>query len=79
MPVVASDIRGNRELVVHGETGYLVPIGDRAGFARFAHKILDDPALAARLGAAGSSESAQNSRSRRWSTKHAAVYRELLD
>ena len=34
VPVVATDIPGNRDLVVPGETGYLVPVGDRAGFAR---------------------------------------------
>ena len=30
VPVVASDIPANRELVVHGETGFLVPIAGRA-------------------------------------------------
>ena len=52
VPVVASDIPGNRELVVHGETGFLVPIAGRAARARATDQILNDPALAARLGAA---------------------------
>ena len=34
VPVVATDIPGTRDLVVPDETGYLAPIGDRAGFAR---------------------------------------------
>lgn len=53
VPVVASDIPGNRELVVHGETGYLVPIAGRAARARHTDQIFNDAALAARLGAAG--------------------------
>ena len=53
VPVVATDIPGNRDLVVHGQTGYLVPIGDRAGFARQTNRLLDDAVLAKRLGDAG--------------------------
>ena len=30
VPVVASDIPGNRDLIVPGETGFLVPLGNRA-------------------------------------------------
>ncbi len=52
VPVVASDIPGNRELVVHGETGYLVPIAGRAARARATDQLFNDAALAARLGAA---------------------------
>jgi glycosyltransferase involved in cell wall biosynthesis len=53
VPVVATDIPGTRDLVVPGETGYLVPVGDRAGITRHTNRLLDDPALAARLGQAG--------------------------
>ena len=30
VPVVAADAAGNRELVAHGETGYLSPVNSRA-------------------------------------------------
>jgi glycosyltransferase involved in cell wall biosynthesis len=53
LPVVASDIPGTRDLVVHGETGWLVRPGHRAGFARGALRVLDDPELARRWGEAG--------------------------
>ena len=53
VPVVATDVPGTRDLVVHGETGYLVPVGDRAGFARQTNRLLDDADLARRLGEAG--------------------------
>jgi glycosyltransferase involved in cell wall biosynthesis len=52
VPVVASDIPPNRELVVDGQTGFLVKVGDSVGFAQFADRILADRDLARRLGAA---------------------------
>jgi glycosyltransferase involved in cell wall biosynthesis len=53
LPVVATDIPGNRELVVPERTGYLVPVGDRAGFARWTNLLLNDRERAARMGEAG--------------------------
>ncbi len=53
IPVVASDIPGTRELVTHYQTGLLVPLGNRAGFAREAHRLLENAELARRLGEAG--------------------------
>lgn len=78
VPVVASDIWGNRELVVHGATGYLVPIGDRANFGRYANKILDDSALAARLGTAARERMAREFTIEAMVERHAALYREIL-
>jgi glycosyltransferase involved in cell wall biosynthesis len=52
VPVVASDTPSNRELVDEGETGYLIPLGSRAGRAaraRWTDRILTDAELAARL------------------------------
>jgi glycosyltransferase involved in cell wall biosynthesis len=53
VPVVASDIPGNRDLVVHEQTGYLVPVGDRAAFSRWTQVLLQDHALARRFGESG--------------------------
>lgn len=53
IPVVATDIPGNRDLVVHDQTGYLVPIGDRAAIASWTKVLLEDRDLATRLGQAG--------------------------
>jgi glycosyltransferase involved in cell wall biosynthesis len=78
VPVVATDIWGNRELVVHGHTGFLVAVGDRAGLARFAHKILEDRELAQRLGAAGQQRMSAEFSVEAMVAKHAALYRELL-
>ncbi len=49
VPVVATDIPGNRDLVIDGETGRLVAVGDRADFARQSLQLLDHPETARRL------------------------------
>lgn len=52
-PVVATDIRGCREEVLEGETGYLIPVRDAAALAERIRRLLDDPGLRARMGEAG--------------------------
>lgn len=51
LPVVASDIPGCRDAVIHGETGFLAK--DEVELLEFCHRLVDDPALRARLGEAG--------------------------
>lgn len=53
LPVVATDIRGSREEVVDGETGYLVPLGDVQALSQALRRLAVDPLLRRRLGAAG--------------------------
>lgn len=52
-PVAAYRSGGVAEAVADDETGLLVPEGDRAGLAAAVARLLDDPALRARLGEAG--------------------------
>ena len=52
-PLVASDVSGCRQTVVEGQNGYLVPLKDAGALAEKIELLLDDPALAARLGARG--------------------------
>jgi trehalose synthase len=52
-PVVASKIGGIQDQIVHGETGFLIEDPrDLDEFGRAVRKLLDDPALATRLGQA---------------------------
>jgi glycosyltransferase involved in cell wall biosynthesis len=53
VPVVASAVGGIPELVDDGRTGLLVPPGDAAALAGALTRLVEDPAAAARLGAAG--------------------------
>ena len=50
-PVVASRIGGLAEVVVDGETGFLVPPGDTEALSERLARLLSDRRLAARLGA----------------------------
>ena len=49
VPVVASAVGGIPEVVVHGETGYLAPVGDVERMAEYALQVLRDPALKQRI------------------------------
>jgi glycosyltransferase involved in cell wall biosynthesis len=52
-PVVATRVPGLADVVVDGETGFLIPPGGKAALARQTRRLLDDPALCRRLGRAG--------------------------
>jgi glycosyltransferase involved in cell wall biosynthesis len=52
-PVVSYDIDGAREVVLPGETGYLVPFGDLTALKMAMLALAGDPDLRARLGAEG--------------------------
>jgi glycosyltransferase involved in cell wall biosynthesis len=52
-PVVATAVGGVPGLVRDGDTGLLVPPGDPAALAGAVARVLDDPDMAGRLGAAG--------------------------
>lgn len=51
-PVVASDIGGLRDIVVDGQTGLLVGPDDRPALAAAMQRLIDEPELRERLGAA---------------------------
>jgi len=55
IPVVASAAPGTVELVEHESTGLTFPVGDSTEFARQLERILSDPELGRKLGAAGRS------------------------
>jgi glycosyltransferase involved in cell wall biosynthesis len=55
LPVVATDVGGNTEIVVHGVSGYLVPSGNAVTLAARICELLDHPDRAREMGAAGRS------------------------
>jgi glycosyltransferase involved in cell wall biosynthesis len=78
VPVVATDIPGNRDLVVHGETGFLVPVGDRGNLAGWTKQLLDDPELARRCGEAGRRRVASEFSIPRMIQRHVELYEQIL-
>jgi glycosyltransferase involved in cell wall biosynthesis len=53
LPVIATDIRGCRQAVAHGQTGLLTPVRDPVRLASAISELADDAALRRRMGAAG--------------------------
>jgi glycosyltransferase involved in cell wall biosynthesis len=52
LPVVATNLGGNPEVVLHGKTGYLVPARDPSAMAHALLALLDAPVLRRQLGQA---------------------------
>jgi glycosyltransferase involved in cell wall biosynthesis len=78
LPIVASDIPPNRELVVHNQTGYLAPVGDRVAFAQLAERLLVDPDLARQFGSAGRQRIASEFSVARMVDGYTRIYRDVL-
>ncbi len=53
LPMVATDVGGNREAVIDGETGFIVPPGDPDTLADRLLRLLEEPALGQKMGRAG--------------------------
>jgi glycosyltransferase involved in cell wall biosynthesis len=53
LPVVATDVPGHRDVVVHGETGLLVPPEDPAALAGAISSLFADPERRRQMGEAG--------------------------
>lgn len=78
LPVVATDIPAARECVVANATGYLVPVGDRAEFAKYTERLLNDATLAGQMGAAGRDRAAAEFSVQKMVDRHADLYRRVL-
>jgi glycosyltransferase involved in cell wall biosynthesis len=79
LPVVATNIPGTNELVVDGQTGFLVPVGDRAAFAQRTFTLMEDPDRARRLGDAGRRRVAERFTVQHMVDQHVHLYRELVE
>jgi glycosyltransferase involved in cell wall biosynthesis len=78
VPVVATDIPGTRELVVSDATGYLVPVGDRAGFAKYTERLLNNSALASQFSSAARQRVQTEFSVEKMIERHMALYREVM-
>ncbi len=63
LPVVATRVGGNAEIIADETTGLLVQAGDAPAIAAALARLVDEPPLRARLGAAG----------RDWALRHASI------
>lgn len=77
LPTVASDIRGNRQVVVPGETGLLVPVRDAHGLATACLQLANDADERRRMGSAAVHRAEQEFGDRRVIERTLAAYRQL--
>jgi glycosyltransferase involved in cell wall biosynthesis len=78
LPAVTTDVPGCREAVTHKVNGLLVPPRDAQALAAALRRLLDDPALRARLAAAGRQRAEAEFGERAIAAQTLAVYEELL-
>jgi glycosyltransferase involved in cell wall biosynthesis len=56
LPVILSDVAGNRDVVADGDTGRLTPVSDVPALAAAMRSVIDDPGAARSLGARARAE-----------------------
>ena len=77
LPVIASNIPANAELVIDGESGHLVAVGDAAGFARHSRGLLDHPERGRSLGQAARTRMLETYSVQAAVDAHARLYHQL--
>jgi glycosyltransferase involved in cell wall biosynthesis len=79
VPIVATEVGGNPEIVAHGKTGLLVPPRDAQALARDIALLLTNPETARRFGAAGKERAARYFSIGRMVRETENLYFNLLD
>ena len=77
-PVVSYDVDGAREVVIEGETGFLVPVGENQKLADALIALADDPALRQRLGQTGRERCTESFRHLEMTRQIRNVYADVL-
>ncbi len=76
-PMVATDAGASREIVIHGETGFVTPVGDREAMTTALLRLVDAPDLRAAMGAAALEHARVAFGVERCVAEFAALYEEL--
>ena len=79
LPVVASDWRGPRDVVVDGVTGFVCPAHDVRAYADALERLARDPQLRARFGAAGRKRYEERYTMRRFIGDLERLFREVAE
>ncbi len=78
LPIVTTDAPGCREIVRDGDNGFLVPVRDAQALAQAIARLVRDPALRARMGAAGRDLVVKEFSVEQIAGETLGLYRELL-
>ncbi|MCY2988441.1 MAG: glycosyltransferase [Planctomycetota bacterium] len=79
LPVVATQVGGNPEVVENGQTGWLVPVGDAEQMAAALQRLSADPVAAHAMGVAGRRRVETHFDVSRMVRDYEAMYSEVLD
>lgn len=77
-PIVATDVSGTNELVVHNETGFLVPLGNQDEFNRCVKELLLNRDLQIKFGENGYKRVAANFNDETIVNKWIEIYKNLI-
>jgi N-acetyl-alpha-D-glucosaminyl L-malate synthase BshA len=78
VPVIGSAVGGMPEVITHGETGYLFPVGDIASMAAHAVALLTDPARLKLFSTQAKRRAEQNFNADEIIPRYEAFYEEIL-
>jgi glycosyltransferase involved in cell wall biosynthesis len=78
VPAIVTPVGGNTELIVDGECGLLVPVGDVPALARAMEKLYDEPLLRKGFGKAARARVATHFRNEDTVSSTLSLYREIL-
>ncbi len=78
LPIVTTDTPGCREVVRHGDNGFLVPVGDVPQLAEALKQLIQAPELRDRMGCRGAAIAAEEFSSDRVIAETLSLYEKLL-
>lgn len=78
LPCIVTPVGGNTDLIVDGECGLVVPVGDEQALARAMEKVYDDAALRRRFGEKARARIATHFRNEDTVRETLQLYREIL-
>jgi glycosyltransferase involved in cell wall biosynthesis len=79
LPCVVTDVGGNAEAVIHGETGFVWPVGDLASFSSSLENLLRNPDLRRAMGLAGRARAQKVFSANRMAQQYECLYMSLLE
>lgn len=78
LPIVATEVGGNSEVVIAGQSGLLAPRGDAQGLARHLVTLVNDSQMRQRMGQAGHAHLLDQFTQQQMHQGYVRIYREIL-